>query len=76
MEGAAALTQLERLLELDPCVTVGQLALSGSDLAALGLRGRAIGAAQHRLLRHVLDFPEDNRRDRLLELLDVPAGDA
>ena len=45
------------------------LELSGGELAALGLRGREIGAAQRKLALHVLDHPEDNRRDRLLELL-------
>ena len=34
-----------------------------------GLSGREIGATQARLLAHVLDHPGDNRRERLLELL-------
>ena len=46
-----------------------QLALSGGELAALGLKGREIGAAQRKLALHVLEHPEDNRRDKLLELL-------
>lgn len=48
---------------------VHRLALSGGELAALGLRGSQIGAAQRKLALHVLEYPEDNRRDRLLELL-------
>ena len=51
---------------------MGGLALSGGDLAALGLSGADIGRAQRRLLSHVLDRPEDNRRERLLDLLDLP----
>ena len=45
------------------------LVLSGGELAAMGLRGREIGAAQRRLALHVLEHPEDNRRENLLELL-------
>ena len=52
-----------------PPLTVKDLALSGGELAALGLSGREIGAAQARLLSHVLDRPEDNRREALLDLL-------
>ena len=60
---------LERTLASRPPLTVRDLALSGGELAALGLSGREIGAAQARLLSHVLDCPGDNRRERLLELL-------
>ena len=45
------------------------LALSGGELAALGLRGREIGAAQRALAEHILAHPEDNRREKLLELV-------
>ena len=51
------------------CVTVRDLALSGAELLAMGYRGADIGAAQRRLLDHVLDHPEDNRPERLRELL-------
>ena len=43
--------------------------LSGAELLAMGYRGADIGAAQRRLLDHVLDHPEDNRPERLRELL-------
>ena len=46
-----------------------RLALSGGELAALGLKGREIGAVQRKLALHVLEHPEDNRRDKLLGLL-------
>ena len=45
------------------------LALTGADLYAFGLRGKAIGAAQKRLALHVLEHPEDNTPERLRELL-------
>ena len=35
----------------------------------MGYRGADIGVAQRRLLDHVLDHPEDNRPERLRELL-------
>lgn len=46
-----------------------RLALSGGELAARGLEGRAIGDAQRRLAQHILTHPEDNTRPRLLALL-------
>ena len=42
--------------------------LSGGELAALGLEGPAIGAAQRRLAAHILAHPEDNTPARLLAL--------
>ena len=50
------------------------LALSGGELAALGLRGKEIGDAQKRLAEHILAHPEDNQREKLLALL--PFGQA
>jgi len=55
-----ALDALAAVLTQKPCVTVDALALSGGEIAALGLTGPAIGAAQRALLAHVLDHPEDN----------------
>ena len=49
---------------------VRELALSGGALAALGLEGEAIGAMQRRLAAHILAHPEDNRRERLLQLVE------
>lgn len=50
--------------------TVKNLALSGGELYALGLRGEKIGAAQRRLAFHILAHPEDNTPERLRLLLD------
>lgn len=61
MGGADALLQVEAVLAQEPCVRVEQLALSGQELAQMGLRGVEIGAAQRALLEHVLAHPEDNR---------------
>ena len=56
---------LERTLAQHPPLTVRDLALSGGELAALGLSGPDIGRAQALLLHHVLDHPEDNTPDKL-----------
>ncbi len=69
MAGPAPLEELDALLSQAPCITVGQLALSGGELASFGLAGRDIGRAQAKLLAHVLDFPQDNTRERLLQVL-------
>ena len=49
---------------------IRRLALSGGEIAALGLRGEEIGAAQKQLAAHILSCPGDNTRERLLELLE------
>ncbi|WP_242823676.1 CCA tRNA nucleotidyltransferase [Pseudoflavonifractor capillosus] len=69
MMGGEYLRELAETLAEGSCLTVRELALSGAELAAMGYRGADIGAAQRRLLDHVLDHPEDNRPERLRELL-------
>ena len=49
------------------------LAVTGADLLAAGLRGPAIGDALDHLLERVLDEPALNRRDALLALVERPA---
>jgi tRNA nucleotidyltransferase (CCA-adding enzyme) len=51
----------------DP-VTRGDLAVTGRDLEALGASGPRIGQMLAQLLERVLDDPELNTRDRLLDL--------
>ena len=66
MAGAETLHRLEAVLAQNPCVRVGQLDLSGGELARMGLQGARIGAAQRFLLEHVLGKPEDNRAEVLV----------
>lgn len=47
---------------------IPRLALSGGELAGLGLKGAEIGRMQRALAEHVLAHPGDNRRERLLEV--------
>ncbi len=78
-EGSArAIAEVERLRERfeaalasNPPLTVGELALTGSDvMRALGCAGGpTVGAALKRLLEAVLETPTLNERERLLSLL-------
>jgi len=61
---------LRRAVEHPEAELIPQLALSGGELMALGLRGAEISAAQRRLARHILDHPEDNTPQRLRLLLE------
>ena len=53
---------------------VKDLALSGGQLAALGLKGKEIGAVQRELAAHILAHPADNTREKLLELVEKSRG--
>ena len=65
MAGEEALLRLEAVLSQNPCVRVEQLAISGGELARIGLKGTQIGTAQRYLLEHVLGKPEDNLPEML-----------
>ena len=44
--------------------------MNGNDLIGLGMEpGKGLGDTLGRLLDHVLEFPEDNTREKLLNLL-------
>ncbi len=49
--------------------SVKNLAVDGNDLKSLGYQGKEIGQALSFLLEHVFDFPLDNQRDILLNLI-------
>ena len=56
---------LDQVLAQQPCLSAKELALSGRELAAMGLAGRDIGRVQRILFTHVLDHPEDNTPETL-----------
>ncbi len=60
--------ELRRILKSGECFSLKHLAVSGDDLLALGLRGRALGEMLDFLLEYVMEYPENNRRDLLLSL--------
>ena len=57
---------LDALLAADACFSLRDLAVNGSDLLALGLRGRAVGAALQACLDAVMDERVANEREALL----------
>ena len=57
----------DRLVAEGACCTLGQLAVSGNDMRALGFAGREIGAALGALLALVMDGELPNERAALLE---------
>ncbi len=58
---------LDLVLQSGDCFSLGQLAVRGGDLTALGLRGPAVGAALRELLEQVMDEKLPNDRGMLLE---------
>lgn len=59
----------EEILERKECVSLKDLAITGSDLIAAGMKpGKEIGETLERLLELVLECPEYNTRENLLKL--------
>ena len=56
-----------QLLEENACLSLKDLAVNGNDMMALGITGKAIGAALKRLLELVIDEKLPNERNALLE---------
>lgn len=59
---------MEDLLAKDACFSLRQLAVSGRDLLALGLRGPEVGEVLDRLLSAVVDGEIPNERSALLRV--------
>ncbi|MGN0396743.1 MAG: CCA tRNA nucleotidyltransferase [Candidatus Fimimorpha sp.] len=50
------------------CITLKQLAVNGQDLIRAGIRpGKQMGELLHAMLDYVLEYPEQNQKDILLE---------
>lgn len=69
MGGEEDRAELEAALEEATALSPKELALSGGELVALGLRGADIGRAQRFLLDRVLEEPERNGKKELAALL-------
>jgi tRNA nucleotidyltransferase (CCA-adding enzyme) len=64
--------QVREVLEEKPAVSLKDLAINGKDLIDLGYQeGVELGRMLKRLLGIVIDKPELNRRERLLEFLET-----
>jgi tRNA nucleotidyltransferase (CCA-adding enzyme) len=62
----------EEIREKKQCVSLKELAVSGSDLIEIGIKpGRQLGEILEKLLEAVIEEPERNTKERLLELIPV-----
>ena len=61
-------TLLNRVLAQEQCFSLRQLAVNGTDMQSLGLRGKPVGDMLHALLDAVIDGHADNQREALLHL--------
>lgn len=60
------------IIEKKECVSLKTLAITGNDLIAYGMQpGKEIGEVLSRLLEIVLEHPEYNTKEKLLELKDT-----
>ena len=57
-----------QIMSSGECCSLRSLAVNGDDLAALGLKGREIGEMLDFLLDYVIDYPDNNRRERLMAI--------
>ncbi len=64
---ARAQALFEGIETRDDCVSIGQLAISGGDLAALGLQGAGIGNALEDALEAVMDGRVQNNKESLID---------
>ena len=61
-------TLYEEILNEKQCLSIKELAVTGSDLIAFGMQpGKEIGETLNRLLELVLEHPEWNTKEKLLE---------
>ena len=60
---------LDALLAEQPCFTLRDLAVNGSDLTRLGLKGPAVGEALSKLLEAVMDGDLPNEKEELLKFV-------
>lgn len=64
-------TDFSQFLEIcaSDCVSLASLAINGTDLADIGLSGKAVGAALNAALQAVMEEKVQNRREELLEYI-------
>lgn len=60
--------ELKAVLKSGECFSLKHLAVTGDDLLNVGLRGHELGEMLKFLLDYVMEFPENNKREILLEL--------
>ncbi len=61
---------LSQVVEQKQCVSLKTLAVTGRDLISAGYKpGPELGEMLKEMLDHVLEYPQDNDREKLLALL-------
>lgn len=60
--------ELKNILKSGECFSLKHLAVTGDDLLALGLKGPELGEMLKFLLEYVMEYPDNNKREILLEL--------
>jgi tRNA nucleotidyltransferase (CCA-adding enzyme) len=69
LRGGNAVSHVSEVLSSGECCFIKDLAVTGDDLIALGyVRGRELGESLSMLLEHVIERPEDNKKEVLLKL--------
>lgn len=64
-----AIHTLKEIADRGDCCSMAQLAVSGSDLKALGLNGKELGSALKRCLDEVLKNPQNNNKEYLINYI-------
>ena len=60
----------QQILEEGDCLTLKDMAVTGKDLIEYGMKpGKELGEALQNLFQHVLEYPQDNQKEKLLELI-------
>lgn len=60
--------ELKAVLKSGECFSLKHLAVTGDDLLSLGLKGPELGEMLKFLLEYVMEYPDNNKREILLEL--------
>ena len=60
--------ELRAVLKSGECFSLKHLAVTGDDLLSLGLKGPELGEMLKFVLEYVMEYPENNKREILLEL--------
>lgn len=65
----SSLSDVEEILAAGECISLSQLAINGGDLIAIGYKpGRDISRALQDMLDFVIEYPDKNKKDILINL--------
>lgn len=68
LRGTGLRKMLKAVLKSGECFSMKHLAVSGDELLELGIEGKQLGEMLRFLLDYVIDYPDNNRRELLLQL--------